>query len=185
MRGDSIEFVRRGTRAGTVQMQSNGSRSWDDFWRDDLYAAIRLDAACPRVGQAELSGDSTVKQAFCRELSRGALYIKRCSTERWHTDHRQTWVDDSCFVVLNDGELYSQGLRAVQVRAFRGLACSSVCGIYWWTESWLLWGSGFRGLRERRTGTGRRVSRILGSGRFTCAPRRSRRLNCGLRAEDR
>jgi hypothetical protein len=120
MRGDSIEFVRRGTRAGTVQMQSNGSRSWDDFWRDDLYVAICLDAACPRVGQAELSADSTVKQAFCRELSRAALYIKRCSTERWHTDHRQTWVDDSCFVVLNHGELYSQGLRPVQVRAFRG-----------------------------------------------------------------
>ena len=39
----------------------------------------------------------------------GPLSIKTVLRGRvaWKTDHRQTWVDDSCFLVLNDGEPYS------------------------------------------------------------------------------
>jgi hypothetical protein len=50
----------------------------------------------------------------------GPLSIKTVLHGRvaWKTDHRQTWVDDSCFLVLSDGELYSTGAETGAGKSF-------------------------------------------------------------------
>jgi AraC family transcriptional regulator len=96
------------TRAGTVPVQSNGVVH--GMIPGEMTSTPRAvwKPPAPALGKQNCLLAARSSKHFVENFA-GPLSIKTVLHGRvaWKTDRRQTWVDDCCFLVLNDGEPYS------------------------------------------------------------------------------